>query len=130
MLYRMRLAGWLDVLPYSGQEYYYVLIDVDPFDKYAFRHGTSENDSARRKAEVTTALQSDLALQSLPWDGNGDASTVPNILFWGQGHRDPICLSIGAPTSPAYFKSANVQVGRTILRESKFARSFVHALRR
>jgi hypothetical protein len=33
MLYCMRLAGWIDVSPYSGQDYYYVLKDVDPFDR-------------------------------------------------------------------------------------------------
>jgi hypothetical protein len=62
ILYCMRLAGWVDVLPYSGQEYYYVLIDVDPFDKYAFRPGASGNDTARRKTDVSLALQSELAL--------------------------------------------------------------------
>src|SRR5436190_12079350 len=40
------------------------------------------------------------AEQLPPWDGTGDASRVANILFWGQGRHAPICLSIGAPTSP------------------------------
>lgn len=62
MLYCMRLAGWVDVVHYSGQEYYIVLIDVDPFDKYAFRAGAAGNDSKRRKADVASELQSDLAL--------------------------------------------------------------------
>jgi RNA-directed DNA polymerase len=41
-----------------------------------------------------------LSGQQLPWDGPGDSMRVSKILFWGQGARDPICLSIGAPTSP------------------------------
>lgn len=36
----------------------------------------------------------------LPWDGDGDAQRVLKILFWGLTTTRPICLSIGAPTSP------------------------------
>jgi hypothetical protein len=35
-----------------------------------------------------------------PWTGDGDAARIVKILFWGQRSIKPICLSIGAPTSP------------------------------
>jgi RNA-directed DNA polymerase len=35
-----------------------------------------------------------------PWDGQGDAARIIDILFWGQRTKTPTCLSIGAPTSP------------------------------
>jgi len=61
-LYCMRLAGWVNLHSYSGQDYYYVLIDIDPFEKYAFLPSAADKDSARRKAEVSLALKLDLAL--------------------------------------------------------------------
>jgi hypothetical protein len=54
-IYCMKIAGWIERIPYSGKDYIYANHDVDPF-QYSFAPTASEKDSARRKITVTTAL--------------------------------------------------------------------------
>ncbi|MBM3561543.1 MAG: hypothetical protein FJX48_00010 [Alphaproteobacteria bacterium] len=55
ILYCLQLVGWIRMLPYSGKDYFYALIDRDPFD-YSFKDGVAISDSSRRKADIALAI--------------------------------------------------------------------------
>ncbi|MGD9657422.1 MAG: retron St85 family effector protein [Methylocystis sp.] len=55
ILYCLQLVGWIRVLSYSGKDYFYALIDRDPFD-YSFKDGAAVSDSSRRKADIAQAI--------------------------------------------------------------------------
>ena len=55
-IYCMELAGWIKRVSYSGQDYFYVLYDTDPF-RYSFRQEVNNRDPIRRKLSVTLALR-------------------------------------------------------------------------
>ena len=47
---------WVKIEHYSSKDYIYSPYDEDPFD-YSFNSGVSENDSARRKADIALAIR-------------------------------------------------------------------------
>jgi hypothetical protein len=55
-IYCMELAGWIKRISYSGQDYFYVLYDIDPL-LYSFRQKVNNRDTIRRKLSVTLALR-------------------------------------------------------------------------
>lgn len=50
-LYTLRVANWIGVTPYGGQDYYYLVDQQDPF-QYSFIEGTKEKDPVRRVLSV------------------------------------------------------------------------------
>lgn len=52
----LHISGWLKKIAYSGKDYYYAAFEEDPFN-YAYKTGTRERDTMRRKADVTRAMK-------------------------------------------------------------------------
>ncbi len=58
-LYCMQLAGWVDKYAYENKVYWYATSNLDPISRYSFIDGVVR-DTARRKAEVVTAINAEL----------------------------------------------------------------------
>jgi hypothetical protein len=54
-LYCMKLAGWIDIISYSGKDYYHALHPIDPLS-YSFKPGVAERDIPRRKWDINSEL--------------------------------------------------------------------------
>lgn len=55
-VYCMKIAGWIERIAYSKNDYVYALHDTDPFD-YSFKPHIADRDSVRRKFSVSSALK-------------------------------------------------------------------------
>lgn len=103
LLQRLLIEKWLAKLPVHGAAMAYV--DSKNIIDNALAH---KQNSAILKLDFEDFFPSIrvndwrkfLGAHNFPWDGQGDLSKVSNILFWGRGKYEPVCLSIGAPTSP------------------------------
>lgn len=58
-LYTLRVAGWLKMVPYSGQDYYFLSEQQDPF-QYGFKPGVVDKEPVRRAIAVRSAVFSDV----------------------------------------------------------------------
>lgn len=58
-LYSLMVAKWVAMVPYGGQDYYYLPVQDDPF-QYGFIDGTIEKDPVRRVLAVRKELFSDI----------------------------------------------------------------------
>ena len=56
IMFCFQLVGWVRIESYSGKDYFYTPFDKDPFD-YAFNDGVADTDSARRKADIASAIK-------------------------------------------------------------------------
>jgi hypothetical protein len=61
LMYCLQLLKWIKVIPYSGEVYFYTAFDQDPF-AYSFKSGVTDNDSARRKADIAIAIRKSASL--------------------------------------------------------------------
>jgi RNA-directed DNA polymerase len=103
VLQRYLMENWLATLPVHPSAMAYVK-----------RKNIHDNAHAHRLNPVILKLDFESFFPSIrvsdwrkfsrqhpsPWTGEGDAARIVKILFWGQRSATPVCLSIGAPTSP------------------------------
>jgi hypothetical protein len=54
-LYTLRVAGWLHVVPYSSQDYYFLPSQDDPF-QYGFKAGVVDKEPVRRALAIRKAV--------------------------------------------------------------------------
>lgn len=54
-LYTLRVAGWLGMVPYGGQDYYFLPEQQDPF-QYGFKGGVTDKEPVRRVLSVRGAV--------------------------------------------------------------------------
>lgn len=54
-LYSLRVANWIEMIPYGGQDYYFLPTQEDPF-QYGFREGTVDKEPLRRVLAVRGEL--------------------------------------------------------------------------
>lgn len=55
-IYCMELAKWIKRYSYSGKDYFFALVDDEPFD-YSYKSGVNETSTVRRKLAVQQALR-------------------------------------------------------------------------
>jgi hypothetical protein len=55
-IFCMQLAKWIGRLSYSGKDYFFALVDDEPFD-YSYKSGVNETLTVRRKMVVHEALR-------------------------------------------------------------------------
>jgi hypothetical protein len=54
-LYTLRVAGWIKMVPFGGQDYYFLPEQHDPF-QYGFRSGVIDKEPVRRVLSVRAAV--------------------------------------------------------------------------